>query len=259
MPTLQLIDSHAHLSGPEFLEDIDSILQRTLDSGVTQVINICTDPASLERGLSLSKRYPWIYQSAATTPHDVAVEGEEVFPLIEKHARNGDLVAIGETGLDYHRHADSRAVQRYFFVKYLHLALQCDLPVVIHCRDAFEDFFEIIDLEYKRPQAGVLHCFTGTTEDAMRLIERGWYISISGIITFKKSDELRETLKKIPLEHLLIETDAPYLAPQTVRGKKNEPAYLLETAKEIAKAKGISVEEVCSVTRENTQRLFRIS
>lgn len=253
-----LIDSHAHLSGPEFLEDVDAVLQRSLEAGISRIVNICTDAASLARGLSLSKRYPWLYQTAATTPHDVAAEGEEVFPLIEQHARNGDLIAIGETGLDYHRHADSKAMQKHFFIKYLRLAVECHLPVVIHCRDAFEDFFEIIDAEYRRPQAGVLHCFTGTAKDAERLLERGWYISVSGIVTFKKSAELRETVKKIPLDRLLVETDAPYLAPQTVRGKKNEPAYLPEVAAEIAKIKSVPFEEVCFATKENTQRLFNI-
>lgn len=258
MSSFSLIDSHAHLTNPEFSEDIDTILQRSLESGVTKILNICTDADSLQKGLLLSQRYPWVYQSASTTPHDVDREGEELFPLMAYHARKGDLVAVGETGLDYHRHADSKAIQKVFFVKYLHLALECDLPVVIHCRDAFDDFFEIIDAEYVQPQKGVLHCFTGTTRDAIRLVERGWYLSISGVVTFKKSAELRETIKEIPLEHLLIETDSPYLAPQSRRGKKNEPSFLPEIAQEIARIKGIPIEEVAQTSCKNTEQLFKI-
>ena len=256
-----MIDSHAHLTSKTLLKDVDAILQRAQESGLKKIINICTDPESLKEGLALSKKNPWIYNTASTTPHDVEKEGEQVFSLMSHHAKAGDLVAVGETGLDYYYTHSDRNIQKDFFIRYLKLALECELPVVIHCRDAFSDFFEIIDKEYKKDgkmAPGVLHCFTGTVDEADEVIKRGWFLSLSGIVTFKKSVELREVAKRVPLEQLLIETDAPYLAPQSRRGKKNEPAYLIETAQVIAAEKGVSVEELIEATASNTCRLFNL-
>lgn len=252
------IDSHAHLSGETAYPEVDGMVERALKANVTKIVNICTDAASLEKGLLLSRKYPFIYNTASTTPHDVAIEGEALFPLMEKHARAGDLVAIGETGLDYHRHLDSKKVQIDFLKRYLHLAAECNLPVVIHCRDAFSDFFEILDAEYPKNQTGVLHCFTGTIEEAKEVIKRGWTLSLSGIVTFKKSEELREVAKLVPLNQLLIETDTPYLAPQKMRGKMNEPSFVVETAAVIADVRGISLEELSFATSENAKKLFRL-
>jgi TatD DNase family protein len=254
---IEYIDSHAHLSSSDLVDQVDGMIQRALEAGVSKIINICTDPETLEKGLLLRSKYPFIYNTASTTPHDVEAEGESVFPLIEKHAKQGDLVAIGETGLDYHYKHSSPEIQKHFFRRYLQLALECHLPVVIHCRDAFADFFKIIDSDYKNAP-GVLHCFTGTLDEAEEVIKRGWYLSLSGIVTFKKSEELREVAKKVPLEQLLIETDTPYLAPQSKRGKTNEPSYVPEIAQCIATVKNIPVEEVARVTKSNAERLFRI-
>lgn len=255
---MHYFDSHAHLTSPEAYKDINGILARAEIAGVSRIINICTNAETLKSGLELSKRYLWIHNAAATTPHDVEKEGELLFPLMEKHARNGDLVAVGETGLDYHYEHSSRELQKHFLIKYLHLALECKLPVIIHCRDAFQDFFEILNAEYSSG-AGVLHCFTGTLEDAEQVINRGWYLSLSGIVTFKKSEVLKEVAKMVPLEQLLIETDTPYLAPQSKRGKPNEPSYLPEIAQVIAQIKNIPAEEVVHHTTTNASSLFRLS
>lgn len=252
---MHYFDSHAHLTSPEAYKDIDGILARAEIAGVSRIINICTNAETLKHGLELSKKYPWISNAAATTPHDVQKEGELLFPLMEKHAKNGDLVAVGETGLDYHYEHSPRELQKHFLVKYLHLALECKLPIIIHCRDAFQDFFEILDAEYSTG-TGVLHCFTGTLEDAKQVINRGWYLSLSGIVTFKKSEVLKEVAKMVPLEQLLIETDTPYLAPQSKRGKLNEPSYLPEIAQVIAQAKNIPLEEVVRHTTTNASSLF---
>lgn len=257
----ELIDSHAHLTSPEVFSTIGEVLSNAQTAGVTKIVNICTDKDTLEKGLELHKRFPWVYNTASTTPHDVEKEGEELFPLMEYHARCGDLVAVGETGLDYYHHHSSPDIQKKFFIKYLHLALECQLPVVIHCRDAFKDFFEILDSEYVingTHAPGVLHCFTGTVEEALEVIKRGWYLSLSGIVTFKKSDALRDVAKVVPLNRLLIETDSPYLAPQAFRGKQNQPSYIVETAKFIADVKGVSFEELAAATKKNTETLFRI-
>lgn len=252
-----LIDSHAHLTSSAIFDRIDLILERAESAGVKKIVNICTDPLTLTRGIELSRRYPWIFQAAATTPHDVEKEGEAVFEIIKASALNRELIAIGETGLDYFYEHSNRAVQKEFLRRYLQLAIECKLPVIIHCRDAFLDFFEIIDSEYPIRERGLLHCFTGTMKEAENLIERGWMISISGIVTFKKSHELQEVAKTIPLNSLLIETDAPFLAPQQYRGKQNEPAYLIETAKFIASLRGISFEELANATAANTERFFK--
>ena len=259
---MKLIDSHAHLSSPDLWEDLPSILQRAETAGIVKIINICTNHETLEKGLALTTRYPWVYNSAATTPHDVEKEGESFFPLVEKCAKEGSLVAIGETGLDYHYTYSPKEMQQHFLKRYLHLALTCKLPVVIHCREAFSDFFKILDKEYivnNQHAPGVLHCFTGTVEEAQEVMARGWYLSLSGIVTFKKSEELREVAKKVPLDRLLLETDAPYLAPQKQRGKRNEPAYMIETAALIAEIKGVSLDEVAAATEENAATLFGFS
>lgn len=259
---MDFIDSHAHITSDKLFETIDKVLERAEESGIAAIINICTDEITLERGLTLRQKYPWVYHVAATTPHDVVEEGDRLFPLMESHAKNGDLVAIGETGLDYFYEHSPKDIQQHFLRRYLNLALECKLPVVIHCREAFNDFFSILDSDYKinnQWAPGVLHCFTGTIQEAEEVLKRDWHLSLSGIVTFKKSDALREVAKVVPLNRLLIESDAPFLAPESKRGKTNEPCYLQETAAIIAKAKEISVEEVAKATSSNARRLFKLT
>lgn len=254
-----MIDSHAHLTSDDATYNaIRPILSRAKEAGIEQIVNICTDVESLTRGLQLSQEFPWVYNTASTTPHDVEKEGEVAFSIIAEAARTGKLKAIGETGLDYHYSHSKHDIQQAFLRRYLHLALECNLPVVIHCRDAFADFFQILDEEY-RNAPGVLHCFTGTIQEAEEVLKRGWYLSLSGIITFKKSDALREVAKMVPLDQLLIETDTPYLAPQSKRGKPNEPAYLPEIAACIASIKHISPDEVATATSGNARTLFKLT
>ena len=176
-------------------------------------------------------------------------------------ARKGFLKAVGETGLDYHYTHSARDIQRQFLRRYLQLALECDLPVIIHCREAFSDLFHVLDEDYVvngKHASGVLHCFTGTMQEAEKVIERGWMLSLSGIVTFKKSTELQQVAREVPLEQLLIETDTPYLAPQKHRGKPNEPAFLVETAAFIAELKQIPIEELAKATSDNARRFFQI-
>lgn len=251
-----LVDSHAHLTHTAFEHNIDILLERARQAGIDTIVNICTEPGEVERGLALSQKYPWIYTAAATTPHDVEKEGEAAFPHMERYARSGALIAVGETGLDYHYYLDSKKTQQAFLRRYLRLAKECALPVIIHCREAFADLFEILDEEYQG-LPGVLHCFTGTLEEAKQVIDRGWYLSLSGIVTFKKSHELQRAAQVVPLEQLLIETDAPYLAPVPHRGQTNEPSYLLDTARYIASLRGMTLEELAIATSRNAKRLFK--
>lgn len=252
-------DSHAHLTGDGVFEQVNSLLARAQAAEVGKIVNICTDSLSLKRGIELSQRYPWVYQVASTTPHDVEEMGELDFEFIAQHARRGQLKAIGETGLDYYYPDANPMLQKQFLRRYLHLALECHLPVVIHCREAFADFFEILDAEYivnGKHAPGVLHCFTGTMSEAEEVLKRGWMLSMSGIVTFKKSTALQQVAKEVPLSQLLIETDTPYLAPQNHRGKQNEPAFVVETAAFIAALKQLDVEEVKLATSLNASQLF---
>lgn len=268
------IDSHAHLTSPEILPLLEGVLQRAYLAGVRGILNICTDMPSLKAGLELAKsaqpsvessqtewtawaqetKMPWVKNAGATTPHDVVAEGESAFPLFAKAAYEKQLCAIGETGLDYHYAELPKKMQQTLLVRYLHLAQEVGLPVIFHCREAFSDLFTITDLEYRGK--AILHCFTGSIEEAEKVIERGWHLSLSGIVTFKNSEMLREVAKFVPLEQLLVETDAPYLAPQSRRGKQNEPAFIVETAACIAAAKGIAVEKVAEATCRNAGVLF---
>lgn len=259
-----LIDSHAHLSIQDGLL-LEEELQRAKDAQIRAIINICTDKPSLEKGLMLEAAYkesaPRIYTVASTTPHDVAKDGAHFYPIVEKIAHEKRLVAIGETGLDYYYEHSPKEEQIKYLRKYLQLAQKLDLPVVIHCRDAWSDFFSIVDEENARAGKqirGVLHCFTGSLEDAKQVIERGLYLSLSGIVTFKKSYDLQEVAKFVPLNHVLIETDSPYLAPQKYRGQKNEPAYVVEVAKMIAILKEISIEKLAEATTCNAIELFNL-
>ncbi len=253
-----LIDSHAHLTAPELLPDVEAILERAKQKNIRIIVNICTDVISLETGLLLHERHPWVYTTAAVTPHDAGTSSEKFFSFVEKMAREGKLIAIGETGLDYYYRPEAIEVQKQSLLQHLHLARECQLPVIFHCRDAFADLFACADEHYADLPA-VLHCFTGTLSEAKGVISRGWYLSFSGIITFKNANVLREVVREMPLQQILIETDAPYLAPQTKRGKRNESSYIWETAECIARIKGISVEKVMAETSKNAEDFFRFS
>lgn len=251
------IDSHAHLTCDALYFDLDQIIERAREAGVEKIINICTDEKTLERGKLAKKRFPLIENVGATTPHDVEELGEKEFTLFEHAAQAGDLIAIGETGLDYYYQDLPKTMQQDLFIRYIMLAKQYHLPLVIHCREAFSDLFAIADREYGSEKL-LLHCFTGTLKEAFQAIDRGWKISLSGIVTFKKSEALREVAKAIPMEHLFIETDSPYLAPQSKRGQRCEPAFAYETLTIIAALKQCSVEELGKVTMENTRLFFSL-
>lgn len=252
------IDSHAHLTSERLLLEADEVMERAVKASLRAVINICTDLPSLQAGLTLSQRYPQVYNAGATTPHDVEREGEVNFEAFASCARNKKFIAVGETGLDYYYEHSPKEKQKHFLTQYLHLATECNLPVIIHCRDAFQDLFSILDKEYPKGK-GILHCFTGTLDEAKEVVNRNFFLSLSGIVTFKKSIQLKEVAKWVPLENLLIETDSPYLAPEKHRGKMNEPAFLPEIAKVIAEIKGLSLEEVAQKTTENAILAFSLN
>lgn len=252
------IDTHAHVS---CMDNPVEVAQRAKEAGVEAIINICTDCETLDKGIELRKACPFIYNVASTTPHDVDTHGQEQWEKFAGAARSGQLVAIGETGLDFFYEHAPRKKQEELLARYCALALETKLPLVIHCRDAFARFFDVMRAEYfGKPGAlpGILHCFTGTEEEAQLGIDEGWCISLSGILTFKNGAPLREVAKALPLDHLVIETDAPWLAPQSRRGQTNEPAYVIEVGEILADVKGIKLDEVANKTTVNAQRIFKI-
>lgn len=248
-----LTDSHAHLTSSELYTSVNEVLERAWRADVRHILNICTDLESLERGIELAKTNSWIANAAATHPHDVAEKGEREFEAIK--SKVSFLKAIGETGLDYHYDHSPRELQKEFLTRYLKLALEVDLPVVIHCREAFADFFTILDQVGNTK--GALHCFTGTKEEAEEVLKRGFYLSLSGIVTYKKSIALQEVAATVPLDKLLIETDAPFLAPRSYRGKSNEPAYLVDTAQFISELRHIPYQTLTQATSANAEKLFQ--
>ena len=255
---MKYIDTHAHLTSEQILPLLQDVLTRAKEKGISKIVNICTDENSLMEGLLLHGDCPWVYNAAATTPHDVELEGASFFPFVERTAMEGRLIAIGETGLDYFYEHSNRVEQQKYLSLYFSLATKTKLPLIFHCRDAFTDLFSMADQEY-RGYPAVLHCFTGSLEEAKGVLDRGWYLSLSGIVTFKKSEALRELSKYIPLDRLLIETDSPYLAPQSHRGKLNEPSYLPETAQILAETRGIPIEKLASMTEKNAEHFFSFS
>jgi TatD DNase family protein len=256
--SLTYFDTHAHLTGEQILPHVEEVLARAQMHGIKNIINICTDEKSLAEGLILHQKHSWVRNAAATTPHDVDTEGETFFPLVENAAQRGLLAAIGETGLDYFYEHSAKKIQQAFLLRYFSLAIKMKLPLIFHCRDAFADLFAMADSAYRDAPA-VLHCFTGTLEEAKGVLDRGWYLSISGIATFKKSESLREVAKYVPADRLFIETDSPYLAPLSQRGRQNEPSFLPETAAVIAAVKGMTPAALAKVTEENALRFFPFS
>lgn len=252
-----LIDSHAHLSSQSVIDHVEEMLQRAEQHQVRAIVNICTDHESLVRGLALSQRHRWVFNAAAATPHDVETIGESFFKEVAQYAREGGLIAIGETGLDYHYDRSPQELQKKHLDRYLDLAMETKLPVIFHCREAFSDLFKAVDCKTKELPA-VLHCFTGTMEEAKKCLDRGWLISMSGIVTFKKSDLLRDVAAYVPLDRLLIETDTPYLAPLSKRGEMNEPGFVVEIAQLIARVKNISLDQVAEATSQNAAQFFSL-
>ena len=251
-----LVDTHAHLTSEGVVDVAEQLLERAEKARISKIVNVCTDAASLDKGVLLKNRYPWIYNAAATTPHDVVAQGEDFFPAVEQAVKEKLLIAIGETGLDYFYEHSPRNVQKEFLSRYFSLALRANLPLIIHCRDAFADLFAQADSEYTGA-AALLHCFTGSLEEAKGVLDRGWLISFSGIVTYKKSEVLREVARFVPIDRMVVETDTPYLAPKSRRGKQNEPAYIVETASLIAEEKKIPFEEFCATLSENSCKFFQ--
>jgi TatD DNase family protein len=253
-----LIDSHAHLDDERFDKDRDSIIKSLKESGIELVINPGADVSSSIKAVALSEKYDNIYAAVGVHPHDVKDMDENTIELLRSFSKREKVVAIGEIGLDYYYDNSPRDIQRKMFKEQLELAKEVGLPVIIHSRDAAGDTFDILKEAQDGTLRGVLHCYSGSVEMAMDYVDMGFYISLGGPVTFKKSRVPKEVAKAVPIERLLIETDSPYLTPEPYRGKRNEPIYVRYVAGVIAELRGMTFEELASKTAENAKRLFRI-
>jgi TatD DNase family protein len=252
---VKLVDSHCHLDDEKFAGDRDAVIERAQAAGVERLMAIGTGdgPADLETAVRLADRYPFFYATVGVHPHDAAKATEETFPRLRDLLPNPKVLALGEIGLDYHYDFSPRDIQRNVFVRQLELAREARKPIVIHTREAWADTMQILREHYAG--AGIFHCFTGGPAEAQEGLDFGFHLSFGGVLTFPKAEAVREAARLAPLDRLLVETDAPYLAPVPHRGKRNEPAFLVETARKLAEIRGIPPEELAALTTRNFERL----
>jgi len=253
-----LVDSHCHLDFPEFEDQLDDIVVRAAEAGVNYMVTICTRVTKFEPVLAVANRFTNIACSVGIHPHNVGSEPEVTAEhLIRMAERTPKVVAIGETGLDFYYNKSPREMQERSFRAHIEAARHTGLPVIVHTRDAEQDTVRIMREEYEKgPYPGLIHCFSGGQGLAEAVLEMGIYISISGIATFKSAQEIRDVIIAAPLDRLLVETDAPYLAPVPKRGKTNEPAFTAYTAAQMAELRGLESSEFAKATSDNFFRLF---
>jgi TatD DNase family protein len=252
-----LVDSHCHLDFPDFAGELDGIVGRAKDAGVGRIVTISTRVKKHDDLIAIAERFPDVYCSVGTHPHNAHEEPDVTTADLVALTRHPKVVALGEAGLDYHYDYSPRDAQAQGFRRHVAAARDTGLPLVIHSRDADDDMARILEEETgKGAFPAVLHCYTGGPDLARRAIALGLSISFTGIVTFKKSDDLRAIAASLPADRFLVETDAPYLAPGKYRGKRNEPAYVVETAKILAETRGVSFDELARQTTDNFFRLF---
>ena len=251
-----MIDSHCHLDDKQFDPDRDEVIARARAAGIDRMMAIGTGdgPPDLEAALRLARTHPFIYATVGVHPHDASKAMPETNTALEALATDPKVLAIGEIGLDYHYDFSPRNVQRAVFIDQLNLAARVRKPIVIHTREAWDDTLRILREHWTG--AGIIHCFSGGPEEARQALDLGFYLAFGGVLTFPKADALREAARLAPEDRLLIETDAPYLAPVPKRGKRNEPAFIVETARRLAQVRGVAPERIAEVTTRNFEHLM---
>lgn len=252
-----LVDSHCHLDFPDFATELDAVVARAATAGLSRLVTISTRVRRFDAVLTIAERFPSVFCSVGTHPHNAHEELDVTVDDLVDRAKHPKVVAIGEAGLDYHYDFSPRAAQEQGLRSHIAAARETQLPLVVHCREADVDMIHILQEETDRGAfPAVLHCFSGSRELALAGIALGFYVSFSGILTFKKSDDLRAIAADLPDDRILVETDAPYLAPGRWRGKRNEPAYVVETARALADVRGVAFAEIAQRTTDNFHRLF---
>lgn len=253
-----LFDSHSHLDATQFDEDREKMIERAKSNGVSYIMNPGADFPSSVKAVEIAERYDFIYAAVGVHPHDAETMDDHMMIKLEAMANKSVVKAIGEIGLDYYRDLSPRDLQKKWFIEQINMARKLNLPVIIHDRDANDDVLRILK-EQKAFETGVLmHCFSGSKELAMQYVKLGAMISIAGPVTYKNARKTVDVVEAVPLSHLLIETDAPYLSPEPMRGKRNEPMYVKHTCERMAAIKGVSFDEMAKVTLDNAKRFFRI-
>ena len=254
---MTLVDSHCHLDFKDFADELDDVVKRAENAGISTLVTISTQLSTFDKVLEIAERFDNIYCSVGVHPHEADQEADVTAEQLIELARHPKVVGIGETGLDYYYDHSDRETQRACFRQHIIAARETGLPLIVHARDADEDMQEILRGEAgKGTFPGLIHCFTSTDAVAQCALELGMYISISGIITFNSAKDLRQVVAKVPLARLLVETDAPYLAPVPRRGKRNEPAFVIHTAEKLAEIKRVSPQELAAITSDNFFKLF---
>ncbi|MCO5143668.1 MAG: TatD family hydrolase [Oligoflexia bacterium] len=263
--SLGLIDSHAHLDY-EYDLSTDELIQEAVVAGVTEIVTIAAAPESLKKVRDLADRYKNIYFSTGIHPHDAKEFNQDIFNQMKALVEHPKCVAVGELGLDYYYDHSEHDVQKSVLKQQLDFSIEKGKPVIVHTREAEADTIHYLKehaprfhTNYKNKVPGIIHCFSGSAELAKSCLDLGYFLSFSGIITFKNADSLREIVKNTPLERILVETDSPYLAPIPHRGKKNHPSYTKIVAEKVAEIKGLTIDEVIRVTRNNTKEVFQLS
>jgi TatD DNase family protein len=259
---VSLIDSHCHLDSAEFDQDRDAVIERALAAGVEHMLAIGTGsgPPDLEAGLRMTEKHSAFYSTVGIHPHDASKAKPDDFKRLADLIEHPKALAVGEIGLDYHYDFSPRDVQKSAFIAQMEIAASAKKPIVIHTREAWEDTLAVIE-QHWTPHGigGIMHCFSGGPEEARRALDLGFYLSFGGIVTFPKALALQDAAKSAPRDRILIETDAPYLAPVPRRGKRNEPALIVHTARKLAELRGESYEELCNATTENFRRLLLLN
>ena len=253
-----LVDSHAHLEMPDFKRDLEQVIQRAKESGVGYIFTVGTEKKDWKRALEIADSHPSIYAILGVHPHNAKEIDDQTYPTLRELCRSGKVKAYGEIGLDFFRNLSPRDIQLKRFREQIALAKEVGLPIVVHDREAHQETLEILKSEKVEECGGIIHCFSGDYEMAKACIDMGFHISIPGSINFKNAEGFREIVKRIPLESLLVETDAPFITPEPFRGKRNEPSYVRYTAQKVAEIKKISFERVAEVTTENALRVYRL-
>jgi TatD DNase family protein len=252
-----IVDSHCHLDFDDLYSDLENVVVRSRGVGVGILQTISTKLSEIEKIAQIASRYPHIYHSIGVHPHEVEKEGVPTYEDLLKFSYYSKAIGIGETGLDYYYEHSQRAIQKESFVNHIRVARETGLPIIIHTRSAEDDTLSILREQMKIGIfSGLIHCFTASQEFAKECLDLGLYISVSGIITFKNATALREAIKSVPLERLLVETDSPYLAPVPMRGKANEPSFIVYTVDYLADLFGVTPKEISDTTTQNFLRLF---
>ncbi len=255
---MSLIDSHCHLDSEQFDADRDAVIARAIEAGVEHMVAIGTGngPPDLEAGVRLADRHPAFYATVGVHPHDAAKASPETFSQIASLLKHPKVIAIGEIGLDYHYDFSPREAQRDVFIEQMRIAREAHRPIVIHTREAWADTIALLR-EHWAPSGigGIMHCFSGGPTEAEQALALGFYLSFGGIVTFPKAAEIREAARLAPADRILVETDAPYLAPVPKRGKRNEPAFIVETARKLAEIRGETEASIAAATSANFRRL----